>query len=173
MFSSRMLIALLIPAIILGLTAWLASSTDINRSEVKVAGELLGGTEVSFEVKGCSFSEEQGARVLSVALEAHNTEDFEVSIKPLLFQLILLSGDDPLSTTSHRGVYQPLRFTSTCPEAPESVSRIPPHATRSITLAFWGGNLPHGAEWDEHLLSLEYYDPATSVIASKLFSPPE
>lgn len=173
MFSSRLLVALLIPAIILGFAAWLSSTTELNRSEVRVAGELLAGADVGLEVKDCSFSEEQGARVLSVAVDARNVGERDVNLNPLLFQLTLVRGSDLVNAASQRGVYQPLRFTSTCPEAPESVSRIPPSATRSMTLYFWGGNLPSGNEWDEYLLSLEYYDPANSIVLSRLINTPE
>ncbi|MBC7247589.1 MAG: hypothetical protein H5T73_07410 [Actinobacteria bacterium] len=172
MFSSRMLIALLIPAIILGFAAWLSAATELNRNEVKVAGELLSGVDVGLEVRECALSEEGGTRALSLAVEARNAGAGDVSLNPLLFQLVLVKGDDPLSRASLKGVYQPLRFTSTCPEAPESVSRIPPSSTRYIALTFWGGNLPRGEEWDEYLLSLEYYDPGNSIVLSKLITPP-
>jgi hypothetical protein len=172
MFSSRMLIALLIPVIILGFAAWLSATTEVNRSEVRVAGELLGGVDVGLEVRDCAFAEERGTRVLSLAVEARNAGERDVSLNPLLFQLVLAREGDTLSASSLKGVYQPMRFASTCPEAPESVSRIPPSATRHITLTFWGGNLPRGDEWDEYLLSLEYYDPSNSTVLSRLVNPP-
>lgn len=173
MFSSRMLIAFLIPVIILGLAAWLTATTETYRSEVKVAGEFVGKTDVNLTVKDCYLSDKQGTRILTLALEARNAEEFDVNLNPLLFQLVLASKDDPLAFTQHKGIYQPLRFSSTCPEAPESVSRIPPSATRFITLTFWGENLPVGDEWGDYLLSLEYYDPSNSIMLSKLINPTE
>ena len=173
MFSSRMLIALLIPVIILGLAAWLTATTGTYRSEVKVAGELVGKTNVNLTVKDCYLSDKQGTRTLTLALEARNVDEFDVSLNPLLFQLVLARNDDPLASAPHKGIYQPLRFSSTCPEAPESVSRIPPSATRFIALTFWGENLPGGNEWGDYILSLEYYDPSNSVMLSKLINPSE
>jgi hypothetical protein len=66
-----------------------------------------------------------------------------------------------------------MSHTSTCEEAPDSVSRIPPNAVRSLTMAFYGETLPRGDEWDDYLLSLEYYDPAASIMLSRLLNPTE
>ncbi len=173
MFSSRMFIALLIPLIILALGAWLSVVNEADRSDVKVAGALVGKADVEFNVRECRLEEKGGSRTLLIDLEVRNVGETEVNVNPLLFQVALSSNSDPLAASSPNAVYQPMSFTSTCPEAPGSVSLVPASATRHISLSFWGQNLPRGREWDDYLASLDYYDPANTLILSTAIRPEE
>lgn len=172
LFPSRFLIALLIPVIVFSLGVWFLLSNEIDRNEVRVAGTLVGAAEVELYVQGCSVAEKQGTRRLTVTMEARNIGDAEVNLNPGGFQLLLARKSDP-ATRATRSVFNPMHFTSSSEDAPDSVSRIPPAATRRITLVFWGQTLPRGDEWEEHFLSLEYYDPATPLMLSKILNPVE
>ncbi|MBC7253198.1 MAG: hypothetical protein H5T72_04425 [Actinobacteria bacterium] len=170
MFPSRLLIAFLIPLIILGLGIWFTVNAEINRGSVRVAGALVGKADVELTVKDCRL-EEEGTRTLVVAAEALNRDSADVSLDPNLFQAVVAPSSSPLGDALQHYIYHPMRFQSRCPQAPESHSRIPPGAVRSFTLYFWAENLPRGEEWKDYYLSLEYYDPAQSLMFSKLLQP--
>lgn len=172
LFPSRLLIAFLIPLVILGLGIWFTVNTEINRGSVRVAGALVGKADVELTVKDCHL-EEEFARTLVVVAEALNRDSVDVSLSPNLFQAVLVPSSSPLGDEIQHYIYRPLRFQSLCPQAPESFSRIPPGAVRSFTLYFWAENLPRGEEWRDYYLSLEYYDPAQSLMLSKLLNPAE
>lgn len=172
MFPSRLLIAFLIPLVVLGLGIWFTVSTEINRGSVRVAGTLVGKADVELTVKGCHL-EEEGTRTLVVAADALNRDSVDVSINPNLFQAVLAPSSSPLGDGIQHSTYRPMRFQSSCPQAPESYGRIPPGAVRSFTLYFWAEHLPRGEEWRDYYLSLEYYDPAQSLLLSKLLNPAE
>ena len=171
MFTSRTFIIFLIPIIILGLGLWFMASLDVDSSNVQVAGALVGSAEVELSVNDCYLTEADGMRKLIVEMEGKNAGSSNVSLNPAKFQLVLGESENPVH--AKRIVYNPMRYTSACEEAPASVSSIPPDAVRSVTLVFWGENLPRGDEWEDHLLSLEYYDPTTSLMMSKLINPSE
>ncbi len=171
MFTSRTFIIFLIPLIILGLGLWFVASLDTDSGNVQVAGALVGSTDVELSVNNCYLTEADGTRKLVVEMEGKNAGSLNVSLNPGKFQLVLGKSENPMH--AKRVVYNPIRYTSVCEDAPASVSSIPPDAIRSVTLVFWGENLPRGDEWEDHLLSLEYYDPSTSLMVSKLINPSE
>lgn len=173
LFSSRLLIGLIIPLVILGLAVWFTASAEINRSSVRVAGALVGQADVDLSVRECFIQEGYPKRNLTVALEAYNRGGLEVNMDPRLFRVVLSHSSDPLGESRPQGIYTPLRYWSQCQQAPSSLTLIPAGARRSYTLVFWGHNLPRGEEWKDYLLSLEYYDPASSLMASKLLKPEE
>jgi hypothetical protein len=171
LYTSRTFIIFLIPLIILGLGLWFVASLDVNSGDVQVAGALIRSTEVEMSVNDCYLTETDGTRKLVVEMEGKNTGFSNINLNPGKFQLVLAKSENPVQ--SQRIVYNPMRYTSTCEDAPASVSSIPPDAVRSVTLVFWGENLPRGDEWEDHLLSLEYLDPSTSLMVSKLINPSE
>ncbi|MGQ9537025.1 MAG: hypothetical protein ACUVS1_08845 [Actinomycetota bacterium] len=173
LFPSRFLIALLIPLIILGLGIWFTVSTEVNRGSVRVAGALLGQPEIELIIQDCYVREEEGARNLTVVLEAHNLGSAPIDIDPRLYHAVLSHIDDPLGGSHPQSSYTPIRYQSLCEQAPLSLTFIPAGATRSFTLIFWGRDLPRGEEWKDYYLSLEYYDPGSSLMASKLLNPAE
>lgn len=173
MFPSRLLIALIIPLAILGLAVWLTASAEINRGSVRVAGALVGQADVDLSVQECFIEEGDLTRSLTVTLEAHNRGGLDVNMDPRLFHVVLSHSSDPLGESRPQGTYTPLRYRSQCQQAHSSLTLIPAGARRSYTLVFWGQNLPRGEEWKDYYLSLEYYDPASSLMASKLIKPEE
>lgn len=172
MFTSKTFIIFLIPVILLALGIWTVLSTEVDRGDVRVAGALIGDVEVGVSVTACRLGEIEGARELVVELEAENASPGSIKLVPNDFSLILARGDrretDPLCSS-----FTPVRYSSKCDAAPGSASIIPAGAVRSITLVFWGETMPRGEEWDDYLLSLEYYDEATPLIMSTLLSPTE
>lgn len=172
MFSSRFFIGLLIPLIILGFALWLALSADLDRSDVRVAGALVGAPDVRFSVKDCAVTGSGGTRKVLVRVEALNREDRAVELHPWDFHLILVARENPAAHSGQR-VFAPFQYRSFCPEAPMSASSIPPSSARSVELVFWGGTMPEGDEWDDYFLSLEYMDAATPLMFSKVITPSE
>ncbi len=172
MFSSRFFVGLLIPAIILGFAVWFVFAADIDRGDVKVAGALVGAPDVRFTVDGCTVTEAGGTRSLLVKLEAFNRSTRTVELYPRDFHLVLVRKKDPAALERQR-TFTPMQYRSSCPDAPLSTTAIPPSSTRSVELVFWGGNMPRGGEWDEHVLSLEYYDAVTPLLFSKVLTPKE
>ncbi len=160
----------LIPLAFLGLFIWLAASVDMDRGSVKVAGALVGAVGVDLSVTSSYLSGSGGARRLFVEMEGRNESGGIVNLVPHEFKLVLAGNNRP---AGNHIVYHPLRYTSCCEQAPASVSSIPTGAVRSITLVFWGENLPRGAEWGDYHLSLEYYDLSSNFMVSKLISPTE
>ena len=171
MFSSRLLVGLLIILIILGLGIWANASIDVDPSNVQVAGAVIGSTDVEFLIANCYLTEEESGRHLVVELEAQNGGDSDVDLDPGEFKLVLVKSENPTVTAGSKSIFKPRRFTSTCEEAVASNSRIPPGSARSISLYYYGGSLPEGDEWNEHYLSLEYYDPFTPIMLSKTLNP--
>ena len=171
MFSSRLLVGLLIILVILGLGLWVSASTDINPSSVQVAGAFISSTEIDLIVANCYMTEEESGKHLLVELEAINTGDSQVELNPHEFKLILTKTETPTLTTGSKSTFKPRRVTSTCEEAAASLSSIPPGSVRAISLYYYGGSLPQGDEWNDHYLSLEYYDPATPIMLSKTLNP--
>jgi len=171
LFSSRLLVGLLIIFIILGLGIWVNASIDVDPSNVQVAGAVIGSTDVEFLIANCYLTEEESGRHLVVELEAKNDSGSDVDLDPREFKLVLVKSETPTITAGSKNVYKPRRFTSTCEEAAASNSRIPPGSARSISLYYYGGSLPEGDEWNEHYLSLEYYDPFTPIMLSKTLNP--
>lgn len=170
MFTSRTFIIFLIPLAFLGLFIWLAASVDVDRGNVKVAGALVGAVDVDLSVTSSYLAENGGVRKLFVEMEGRNDSGGNVNLNPNEFKLVLAGNDD---LAGRHIIYNPLRYTSTCEQAPASVSSVPPGAVRSITLVFWGENLPRGDEWRDYHLSLEYYDMTSQLIVSKLINPTE
>lgn len=173
MFPSRLLIALIIPLVILGLGIWFTASTEINRYSVRVAGALVGQPDVELTIQECYLSEEGAGRVLTVSMEAHNRGDSDVGMDPRSFLLLLTQVEDPLGNRIPPRNFTPMRYQSSCDQAPNSLALIPADARRSYTLAFWANNLPRGEEWNYYYLSLEYYDPSSAILMSKLLNPEE
>lgn len=171
MFSSRLLVGLLIILVILGFGLWVNATSDIDPSNVQVAGAVIGASEVDFIVGDCYLTEEETGRHLMVVLEAKNGGGSDVDLDPREFKLVLVKSETPTLTAGSKSVFQPRRFTSTCEEAAASLTSIPPGAVRYISLYYYGGPLPQGDEWDEHYLSLEYYDPFTPIMLSKTLNP--
>lgn len=170
---SKLLVILLIPLVILGLGTWLFSVAEVNRNRVEVAGAVLGFADVDFTVRECFVEEHNGARVLTVTVDARNRGQTEVSVNPYLFQLVLAKRGDILGSASLQTYFKPMRFNTSCPEAERSVSGIPPSATRTTTFQFMAQNMPRGKDWDQYVLSLEYYDPDSELALSKLLVPEE
>lgn len=171
MFSSRLLVGLLIILVILGFGLWFNATRDIDTSSVQVAGAVISSPEVDLSVANCYITEEESGRHLMVELEAKNGSSYDVELDPYEFQLILVRSENPTIAAGPKSVFKPRRFTSTCEEAAASLSRIPPDSVRSFSLCYYGGTLPQGDEWNEHYLSLEYYDPATPIMLSKTLNP--
>jgi hypothetical protein len=166
-----LLVGLLIILIILGLGIWVNASIDADPSNVQVAGAVIGASEVDFVVSDCYMTEEESGRHLVVEFEAQNGGDSDVDLDPGEFKLVLVKSENPTLTAGSKSIFKPRHYTSTCEEAAGSVSRIPPGSARSISLYYYGGNLPEGDEWNEHYLSLEYYDPFTPIMLSKTLNP--
>lgn len=143
----------------------------MDNSSVRVAGALIGTAEVEISVNDCYLTEANGTRKLVVEMEGRNVCTTNVNLNPSKFQLVLSDSENP--TGSRRSVFNPMRYTSVCEDAPASLAAIPPDAVRSVTLVFWGESLPSGDEWEDFLLSLEYYDPTTPLMISKLLNPSE
>jgi hypothetical protein len=173
LFSSKTLIAFLIPIALLGLLLWFVASIDLDRSDVRVAGALVGPQQMELAVTSSYLTENNGARKLYVEMEGKNTSSITVNLDPSEFQLVLASNENPTSSIGRQSIFNPMRYTSTCDQASASLSSIPPDAVRSITLVFWGENLPRGDEWGDYHLSLEYYDVTSQLMISKLISPTE
>ncbi len=173
MFPSRFLMVFLIPLVILGLGVWFAVSSEVNRGSVRVAGALVGQAQVEITVKECFVAEERGFKTLTVALEARNRGESVLEIDPRLFHLVLGHVEDPIGERFPQSTYSPMRFQSFCEQVPSSPTLIPAGVVRSYTLTFWGRDLPSGEGWKDYYLSLEYYDPASSLAISKLLRPEE
>lgn len=173
MFSSKTFIVFLIPLALFGLFVWFVAGVEIDRGDVRVAGALVSPAEMELSVTSSYLDESSGTRKLFVEMEGRNTSSVSVNLNPNDFQLVLASNANPTGSVARQSIFNPMRYTSTCEQALASVSVIPPAAVRSITLVFWGETLPRGDEWDDYHLSLEYYDPATSVMLSTLLSPSE
>ncbi|RJP29309.1 MAG: hypothetical protein C4536_11570 [Actinobacteria bacterium] len=173
MFTSRTFIIFLIPVVFLGLLLWFVASIDLDGSDVKVAGALTTPTRVELSVNSSHLTSQNGMRKLVVEMAGRNTSSIDVNLNPGNFQLILAASDNPTGSISTRRVFNPMNYTSKCDEAPASLSRIPVDAVRSVTLVFYGETLPSGDEWDDYLLSLEYYDTATPIMLSTLLNPTE
>jgi len=173
LFSSKTFIIFLIPLLIFGLFLWFLATTDIDSNNVRVAGTMIGETDVELSVTSSQMTESNGARKLVVEMESKNNSSGNVSLNPKGFQLVLASNENPAGTSARQSIYNPMHYSSVCEQAPASVSSIPPDAVRSMTLIFWGENLPRGDEWEDYHLSLEYYDTANQIMISKLISPSE
>lgn len=173
MFSSRLLVGLLIILVILGLGMWFSSTANVDTASVQVAGALVSSSDVDLSVRDCYIAEGENGRQLVVELEAKNAGGYEVELNPREFQLILVDAENTAMPIGPRNTFRPMRFTSTCEEAAYSISRIPPDSVRFYSLCFWGETLPRGEEWEEHYLSLEYYDPFTPLMLSKALNPEE
>lgn len=171
MFSSRLLVGLLIIFVILGFGLWVNATADVDTGSVQVAGAVISSPDVDLSVANCYLTEEESGRHLVVEFEASNASDSDVELDPREFKLILVESENPTLTAGSKSFLKPRRFTSTCEEAATSLSTIPPGSVRSISLSFYGGTLPQGDEWDDHYLSLEYYDPATPIMLSKTLNP--
>ena len=171
MHVSRFFIILLIPIIILALGIWFASTNELDRGSVQVAGAMMGAVEVDLTVKDCYMDEGGDARALVVEIEVRNTGVSNVSVNPLDFQLVLFKNEQVASSTAFKSVYRPISYASTCAEAPGTTARIPPDAVRSISLRFWGGSMPRGEGWKDYSASLEYYDPSAPLLLSKPVNP--
>jgi hypothetical protein len=173
LFTSKTLIVFLIPVVILGLFIWFVASTDINRDNVQVAGALVSSVDVEVSVNSSRLTSDSGTRKLIVELDSRNASSGGVNLNPKNFQLILVRSENPTGAGAPGRVFIPMNYTSTCDEAPTSVSNIPAGAVRSVTLVFYGETLPSGNEWDDYHLSLEYYDPVTPLMLSNLLIPTE
>lgn len=174
MFSSRLFVGLIIPLVILGLGIWLFATADVNVGNVRVAGRLVSAPDIEFTVKECYVETGRaGRRNLVVELEADNKSSRYVEIDPYEFQVILVPAEDPLTTSTGNYTYPPLYAASCCKEVPGDMRTIPPGAVRRVTLRYWGENLPRGEDWKLYYLSLEYYDPDTPIILSKVINPEE
>jgi len=172
LFTSKTFIIFLIPVAILGLFIWFVASTEINRGNVQVAGTLVSSADVEVSVNSSRITSEDGTRKLIVEMDSRNDSSTNVNLNPKNFQLILVPSENPTGGAQQR-VFIPMRYASTCEEAPTSVSSIPVGAVRSVTLVFYGETLPSGDDWDGYHLSLEYYDPTTPLMLSNLLSPTE
>lgn len=173
MFTSRTFIIFLIPIAIIGLFAWFATTLEVNRSDVQVAGALVSSVDVVVSVNSSRLVSESGTRKLIVEMDSRNDSPTSVNLNPKNFQLILIPNENPTGAGAAERVFIPMRYTSTCEEAPASISTIPVGAVRSVTLVFYGEALPSGDEWGDYHLSLEYYDPVTPLMLSNLISPTE
>ena len=171
LFSSRLLVGLLIILVILGFGLWVNATSDVDPSSVQVAGAIISSVDMDLSVANCYLTEEESGRHLVVELEAKNDSGSHVEMDLQEFQLILVKSETPTLTSGSKDVYRPRRFTSTCEEAAASLSSIPPGTVRSISLYYYGGNLPQGDEWDDYYLSLEYHDPFTPLMLSKTLNP--
>jgi hypothetical protein len=166
-----LLVGLVIILVILGLGMWVNASTDVNPSSVQVAGAVISSTEIDLVVASCYIEEEDSGKLLVVELEAKNTGGSQVDLNPYEFKLILVRSDTPTLPATTKSTFMPMHLTSTCEEAAASFCSIPPDSVRFISLHYYGGTLPQGDEWNDHYLSLEYYDPATPIILSKTLNP--
>ncbi len=173
MLTRKMFFTFIIPIVLLGLFILYLAAADIDSGDVRVAGALLSPADVELSVNSSYLTSESGTRKLVVEMEGKNVGSVDVNLNPKNFQLVLASSRNPADSVAPRSVYNPVSHTSTCEEAPDSVSRIPPNAVRSLTVVFYGETLPSGDEWGGYLLSLEYYDPAASIMLSKLLNPTE
>jgi len=173
LFTSKTFIIFLIPLVILGMFIWFLATTDIDRDNVRVAGALVSNSDVELSVTSCSLIESEGARKLAVEMEGRNVGSVDVNLNPSNFKLVLAKSEIAGGLDSPHSIYNPMNYTSTCEMALDSVSRIPPGAVRSVRLVFWGETMPSGGEWDEHVLSLEYYDERATLMVSKLLKPSE
>jgi hypothetical protein len=160
-----------IPIVLIGLLILFVATLDVESSDVRVAGALIGPEEFEMYVNDCYFAEIESTRQLFIEMEGRNFSASEVNLNPGKFQLVLSKSNNPAGTLTM--VYNPMRYTSICEDAPASESMIPPDSVRSVTLVFYGETLPSGDEWDDYLLSLEYYDPSASLMMSKLINPSE
>lgn len=172
MFTSRTFIIFLIPLVIFGLFLWFAATLDIDSGDVRVGGALVGPVDMELSVTSSRLEENNGARKLIVEMEGKNSSAVNLDLNPKDFQLVLVSNENSAGS-ARQSIYNPMHYTSICEEAPASVSSIPPDAVRSMTLIFWGENLPRGDEWEDYHLSLEYYDTSNQIMISKLINPTE
>jgi hypothetical protein len=173
LFSSRLFVGLLIPLIILGLGIWVVVSIEVDRSDVRVAGALIGAPDVELTVTDCYLLENQAPRKLVVVVDARNQGDTDVSLSPFTFQMVLARKSDPTASLQQESIFQPLSYRSRCDAALNNVSSIPPDALRTYTLTFWGETLPRGDDWDDYYINLEGYDTASSMAFSKPLNPEE
>jgi hypothetical protein len=173
LFTSRAFIIFLIPLVIFGLFLWFAATLDIDNSSVRVGGALISPEDMDLSVTSTRMEESNGARRLVVEMEGKNTSQVNLNLNPKSFQLVLASNEAPAGSTGRQSVYNPMHYASTCEQAPNSASSIPPNAVRSMTLIFWGENLPRGDEWGDYHLSLEYYDASNQIMISRLINPTE
>jgi hypothetical protein len=171
--TSKAFIIFLIPLIILGFGIWFMLSVEVDPGNVRVAGALVGNTDMELTVTSCSISQDTGSRKLVVELDGKNEGSYEANLNPKYFKLILADRQNLTATPSKHSVFNPMQYSSICEDAPMSISRIPPDGVRSLTLVFWGETLPSGGEWDDFMLSLEYYDASAHIMLSKLLSPTE
>jgi hypothetical protein len=168
---SKFLIVFIIPIVILGLGIWGAASLNVKSGDVRVAGAQISAVDVEITVNRCYMDEVQGARTLVVELEARNAGSKDTDIYPFLFQAILTVQDKPVSPGAPQNTFSPIYYQSICDAAPYSTTRLPPDSIRSLTLHFYGATMPRGDEWDDHYLSLEYYDMKTHLLLSKPLNP--
>ena len=173
MFTSKTFIIFLIPLALFGMFIWFVATTNIDRDDVRVGGALVSQADVELSVTSCSMIESEGARKLVVEMEGRNEGSVDINLNPKYFKLVLMNNETLDGLAAPKSVFNPMRYTSTCEKALNSVSRIPPDAVRSVTLVFWGETMPSGDEWDEHLLSLEYYDEGAGLMVSRLLNPAE
>ncbi|MBN2028098.1 MAG: hypothetical protein JW854_15220 [Actinobacteria bacterium] len=173
MLTSRTFIIFLIPVAILGLFIWFATTLEVDRSNVQVAGTLVSSIDVEVSVNSSRLTSESGTRKLIVEMDSQNDSSTCVNLNPNKFHLVLVPNENPTGSGAAEQVFIPMRYTSSCEEAPASLSAIPVGAVRSVTLVFYGEALPSGEEWDDYHLSLEYYDPSTPLMLSNLLSPTE
>jgi hypothetical protein len=171
MFTSRLFVGLLIPLIILGLGLWVVASANIDKGDVRVAGALISADNIELSVKNCYFTEDLTPRKLVVEVDATNAGTTDISLSPAIFQIVLSRNDKPNATIPQGSIFQPMKYSSICDAAPNSVSSIPPNALRSYTLIFLGESLPQGEEWDNYYIHLEGYDPSNDLAFSKLLNP--
>ncbi len=171
MFTSRTFVIFLIPMAIFGLFLWFAATLDIDSGDVRVAGTLISPTDMELSVTSSQLTESNGSRKLVVEMESRNNSSTNINLDPKGFQLILASNENPAASSVRHSIYNPMHYSSVCDQAPNSLSSIPPDAVRSMTLIFWGENLPRGDEWEDYHLSLEYYDTSNQIMISKLIKP--
>lgn len=173
MFPSRFFIYLIIPIVIIGLALWLFVTVDVDRSNVEVAGALVGASDVELTVNQSYFVQEESGRKLVVEMAARNICRQDVNLDPRRFQLVVASSKDPTNPARQTNIYMPMHTSSECDASPASLTHIPPDAVRLITLRFWAENVPEAEELEKYFLSLEYYDPSTPLMISKTINPCE
>lgn len=169
--AAKFFIVMLIPVIILAFGVWFSVSTDLERGSVQVAGAMLSPADISLTVTRCYVEEEGDGRRLVVELEARNGGGIDVNVHPPRFQLIMVHSENIAQVSDVRSIFQPIRFSSDCAEAPGDAARIPPGSVRRFSLRFWGGSLPSEEQRGEYFFSLEYYDAAEGIVLSKSLRP--
>ncbi len=173
MISYRIFVFLVIPIILLSFFFWFYAVARQELKEAQVAGEIVGSSNVKVLIDDCYISNEGGSRALVINLTAENQMSYPLDLRPYDFHVYKVRKEDPTGRARNRMAFAPISYQSYSDSAPGSVSYLPPNSKRNIVLRFWGDNMPRGEEWNDYIISLEYYDTSYSIFLSLILNPRE